>query len=256
MTLNEIYNAADGLAPFALSLEFIEKFGQYDNSGIALDCGGEIGGVLFSLDLSVAAAEEAVKQGCNCIFTHHPAIWQGIKRLDGSTPALFACVKARISVLSAHLNLDAAPEGIDELLMRALGGKEPLAVMERLTGGGYGRVYDVAPVSMAEFVAHAGRELGTARILSYGEKRVKRVASFCGAGFDERAISFALEHGADTVVSSDPKHHLLAEAAERGLNVAILTHYAAEAYGFAHFCNRMRKSLSVPCVFFADERLK
>ncbi len=256
MKLKEIYEAADGLAPFALSEEYIQR-GAYDNSGVMLDCGREIGGVLFSLDLSLAAAEEAKKRGCNLIFTHHPAIWEGVKHLDGAhTPALFACVKEGISVLSAHLNLDAAEGGIDECLMRGLGGKQPLAVMETLSRGGYGRVYDVPPCTAEAFAAHVRQEFGTERIVLYGQNPVKRVASFCGGGFSAEALSFALAQGADTLVSSDAKHHLLAEAAERGANVLLLTHYAAESYGFARFAARMAEKLSVPCVFYADERLK
>lgn len=251
MKSKEIYEAADGLAPFALSREYTETFGAYDNSGLLLDCGEEIAGVLFALDLSPRAVEEAEARGYNCIVTHHPAIWQGLKKLGGS---LLACARAGISVLSAHLNLDAAEGGIDESLMEGLGGKAPLAVMEKLSRGGYGRVYDVQPLSLAMFVRRAEETFSASRVLVYGEREVKRVASFCGAGFTEEAIAFAAEHGADTFVSSDGKHHLIAEAAERG-NVVLLTHYAAEMYGFSRFAERMKKLLgNTPCAVFTDGR--
>lgn len=256
MKLKEIYDIADGLAPFALSKEYIEKFGAYDNSGMLLDCGHEIKGALFSLDLSLAAVKEAEKLGCNLIFTHHPAIWEKLNALtEESAPALFACVRAGISVLSAHLNLDAAPGGIDECLMRGLGGQREIALSEQLSGGGYGRVYDVPLCTLGEFAAHIGKEFGTERLVVYGQEPVKRVASFCGGGFDPNALSFALKQGADTLVSSDAKHHLIAEAVERGLNVVLLTHYAAECYGFERFYRAMKERLQTPCFFFADEKL-
>ncbi len=256
MKLNEIYEIADGLAPFALSKEYIERLGYHDNSGKMLDCGREIEGALFSLDLSCSAVEEAKARGCNLIFTHHPAIWQGVMQLtEEAAPALFSCVSEGISVLSAHLNLDAAEGGIDECLMRGLGGNAPLAVMERLTGGGYGRVYDVPPSSLTEFVQKAKERFLTERIVVYGDRPVRRVASFCGAGFSPQAIEFASDAGADTLVSSDAKHHLVAEAAERELNVVLLTHYAAECFGFKQFYARMKEKLGIPCFFFADARL-
>ncbi len=256
MKLKEVYNAANELAPFALSKEYIER-GAYDNSGVMLDCGQEISGVLFSLDLSLAAVEEAKRQGCNCIFTHHPAIWEGVKSLDEChTPALFACVKEHISVLSAHLNLDAAEGGIDECLMHGVGGERPLAVMETLSCGGYGRVYDVPSCSLKDLTAHIRAEFETERLVVYGKKPVGRVASFCGGGFTYGALSFALAQGADTLISSDGKHHLIAEAVEKGLNVILLTHYAAESYGFAQFCKRMAEKLPVPCNFFSDRSLR
>lgn len=255
MRPKEIYEIADAVAPFALSKEYVETLGAHDNSGLLLDSGREAEGVLFSLDLSLAAVEEAKKRGANVIFTHHPAIWQGVMRLtEEDEPALFVCVREGISVLSAHLNLDAATGGIDESLMEALGGKRALAVMERLSCGGYGRVYDVEECPLSAFADRAAKELRTGRTVVYGERRVKRVASFCGGGFDLAAIGFARQNGADTIVSSDAKHHIVTAAVEGGLNVLLLTHYASECYGFEKFYARMKERLQVPCFFFADGR--
>lgn len=253
MKLKQLYDTIDAAAPFALSREFIEKYGEYDNSGMLLDCGGEITGVLFSLDLSARAVGEAMRQGCNCIFTHHPAIWQAVKRITGEeTPDLALLIQNKISVISAHLNLDAAEGGIDEFLMHGLGGGEPFAVMEQLTGGGYGRVFDRVPLPLDAFVQEVKETFSAERVISYGSAPVKRIASFCGGGFTYGALSFALANGADTLVSSDAKHHLIAEAVERGLNVVLLTHYASEVYGFRAFFRKMEARLGVPCFFFAD----
>lgn len=251
MRSKELYELIDGIAPFALSREYIAR-GAYDNSGLLLDSGEEIAGVLFALDLSPRAVKEAKERGCNCVVTHHPAIWQGLKRIDG---AILECARAGISVLSAHLNLDAAEGGIDECLMKGLGGEAPVAVMEQLSAGAYGRVYDVEESPLSAFVARAEETFRTRRVVVYGEGNVRRVASFCGAGFTEGAVAFAAEHGADTLVSSDCKHHLVTEAAERGLNVVLLTHYAAEWYGFSRFAETVKKMLgNTPCAVFADER--
>ncbi len=257
MLLKEIYNRADGIAPFALSQEFITRYGYRDNSGIMLDCGEDVKGVLVSLDLSSRTVEEAVNRGANCIFTHHPGIWDAVMRISeqGNNQNLLACVQKRISVLSSHLSLDAAEGGIDDSLMYGLGGKQPLAVMEELTGGGYGKVYDIPATPLPIFCNQIKLHFETKRLLSYGEHAVRRVASFCGAGFGYDAINFALRNGADTLVSSDAKHHLIAEAVERGLNVVLLTHYAAEVYGMRRFAERLAKELSVPVTFFADQRL-
>ena len=252
MTLQEIYKKADELAPFALSKEWIEK-GAYDNSGIIVDIGGEINKVLFALDLTKASFEAAKRVGADCIVTHHPAIYAPIRSL-GQDSLILMCAKSGISVLSAHLNLDAAKGGIDESLMEGLGGKSVLAIMQTLQCGGYGRVYDVKEQSLEELKAHAEREFSTKRVLTYGNAPVKRIASFCGGGFDEEAIAFALEHGADTLCSSDSKHHLITGALESGLNILLFTHYASEQYGFHRFFLRMREALSVPCEYFAEER--
>ncbi len=245
MKLKQIYEAADKLAPFALSEEYVTRLGYHDNSGVILDCGDEIEGILFSLDLSRAAVEAAKRAHANCIFTHHPAIWNGVMKLEEGRGAdgVVACVRERISVISAHLNLDAAPGGIDEWLMRGLGGNKPIASWEQLTGGCYGRVYDTQRRTVGEFVAHIKKEFSTDRVIAYGSAPVGRIASFCGGGFEERSLAFAVEQGADTLVSSDGKHHLLASALEQGLNVVLLTHYASENYGFLRFAEKMKETL-------------
>ncbi len=255
MNLKKIYETVDALAPFLLSKEYMER-GMHDNSGILLDCGRDIKGIVFSLDLSLAAVAEAKRTGANLIITHHPAIWEGAMRLTpDDTPALAECIAGGISVLSAHLNLDAAKGGIDESLMIGLGGKGALAVMEELSCGGYGRVYDVRPQPLDGFAARARETFGTDKLAVYGEREVRRVASFCGGGFTYSAIAFALRHGADTLVTSDGKHHLISEAVEKGLNVLLFTHYASENYGFHRFAEAVKTKIEeLPCTVFTDRR--
>ncbi len=258
MRLKELYELIDKYAPFALSREYCERYGAYDNSGVIVDCGEEISCVLFSLDLSRRAVERAKEEGADCIVTHHPAIFRAVKglRAGGEGDAVLACARAGISVISAHLNLDAAKEGIDDALMRGLGGKKPLAVKDVLTGGGYGRVFDGMRMSFPTFVSFVRRTFSTERTVAYGERNVERIASFCGAGLGEEEAEFAAANGADTVVSSDGKHHVIAAAVERGLNVLLLPHYAAENYGFMRFADAMKARLGgrARAVAFTDER--
>ena len=254
--MRDVYAAADGIAPFFLSGEYCEKYGFHDNSGIQLDCGGKIHKILFSLDLSAAAVARAEEIGADCIFTHHPAIFHPLYCLtaEGAGAQILACAAAHIGVISAHLNLDCAEGGIDESLMDGLGGDHADAYLHSVSRGHYGRVYNVAKQPLEAFVNQAKSTLATERVVVYGNGYVKRAASFCGAGMDEDAVSFALRNGADTFVSSDPKHHLVAELIEKGLNVVLLTHYAAELYGFKRFYRNLKNALSVECEFFVDER--
>lgn len=255
MRLTEIYNVIDGLAPFALSGAYCKAYDAYDNSGVLLDCGEEITGALFSLDCSLAAAAQAVAQKKNLLITHHPAIFSPLSRLqrDGEGAAVLALARTGISVISAHLNLDCAAGGIDESLMQGLGGRNAVP-MHELQGGAYGRAYDVTPCSLNEFTDRLKNTFATERVIVYGNAPVKRAASFCGAGFDDDSLAFALKQNADTLVTSDGKHHLIAEAVERGLNVVLLTHYAAEYYGFERFYQRVKERLSIPCAIFTDRR--
>ena len=86
MRLTNVYEAADALAPFRLSREYCETYNFHDNSGIILDCGEDVTGVLCSLDLSHRAVDEAKKVGANVIFTHHPAIFYPVSSLKADDP--------------------------------------------------------------------------------------------------------------------------------------------------------------------------
>lgn len=266
MNLNEIYKIADELAPKRLSDEFCAKFNAYDNSGVLVDTGKDVKKILFSLDLSKAAVEKAVRLDVGLIVTHHPAIYGKIGRICVSDPLggkLLTCIEKGISVLSMHLNLDGAKGGTDESLMQGVQaasdyqgeGKESMPMLA-LTDGGYGRVYDIRPLSAGELAKNMEKEFCSDKILVYGkDKQVKKVASFCGAGGDESAIAFALANGADAIISSDFKHHVIAAAVESGLSVIVLTHYASENYGFKKYYEKICQRLDIPCEYHEDKDL-
>lgn len=257
MKSNELLSLLEDVGPLSISDEFCKKCGYYDNSGILVDCGEDITGVLFSLDLSVKAIDEAKRLGFNTIVTHHPAIFGAISHVsvnDTKTSLVAKCLRNGISVISMHLNFDAAPEGIDYFLMRALGGSDA-ETMINLSGGAYGRTYDVKTQKLADYVEFIKKNLGTDRVIYYGEndKLIKRTASFCGAGCDDGAIAFAVKENADVFISSDMKHHHIVALVALGINVIILTHYAAENYGFNKIYEKINEKLDVPAAYFCDE---
>lgn len=247
-------------APVALSDELCARYNHYDNSGVLVENEGEITGVLFSLDFTPAAAEEAVKRGCNLIVTHHPAIYHGQKRITPSNDlisrALVTCIKNGIGVISMHLNFDSAEEGIDYFLMKGLGGTQA-EIMDKLSVGGYGRLYEIPEIKFSDFVKKIGKTFNTKRIFAYGDptRRIKKVASFCGAGADESAGGFAIEGGADVIVSADFAHHMITGLYYNGVNVVQMTHYASEVYGFTRMAQKLIPELGVPAYVYIDEQL-
>jgi len=260
MKVEDIFNCLEEVAPVSLSDEFCSKYKLYDNSGIIINCGGEVTGVIFSLDLTLKVVERAKKLGFNVIVTHHPAIYGGISKFDltdnPQAKALAECMKNGISVISMHLNFDAAPQGIDYFLCQGLGGGKA-EIAAPLSNGGYGRVYSVAPTTFKDYVEKVKKEFSTERVFAYGEdkKSVNRVASFCGAGCDENNIKFAAEGQADVFVSADMKHHEILALTQRGIAVIVLTHYASENYGFEKIYRKIKDGLKVKSEYFTDETL-
>ena len=237
MKSTEFYALAEQFAPKSLSDEFCRRYGAYDNSGLLLDSGEEAEKILFSLDLSLAAIERAKREGAGIICTHHPAVYAKLGRLLSSEPAssggkVAACLKAGISVVSMHLNLDAAPCGIDESLMEGIilsaksakkksdGGEngkipfgekaaseseerfrqeaarpENVGIMQPLDGGGYGRAYDVPPVTAEALAAELA-----------GQKQ---------AAAARRTLILETKYGTKTYPLDELLHLYLAEGAQR-----------------------------------------
>ena len=259
MTVNDVFALLEEVGAVKLSDDFCAKYRAYDNSGIIINCGGEVAGALFALDLNSAAVSEAERLGFNLIVTHHPAIYGGVTRFDltqdPQAKALAECMKKGISVISMHLNFDIAPEGIDYCLMRGLGGRKAKCAAA-VEGGAYGRVFEIAPVICRDYLKKIAQEFNSGRAVFYGDesRKITRVASFCGAGCDEHNIAFAKSRGAELFVSADMKHHEICALTQSGISVLVMTHYASENYGFNKIYLNIKDRLKARSAYFTDER--
>lgn len=259
LTLDGFLEILDKRAPLKYSKAFIAR-GDHDNSGIIVRASDRVNKVLFSLDLSVAAVTKASRLGCDTVVTHHPAIYTPIYELNanGSTRAVLAAAERKTNVVSMHLNLDAASGGIDESLCLGLGAKE-FSIIDKLEeNAGYGKEFYTEGLTLSQIKAEAKKVLGARRIITYGsaKREIKKIASFCGGGASN-ALKY-IENGGDAelIVTSDMPHHVIKEMIENGVCVMLLTHYAAENYGFKKYYERIAEDVNknAQCFFFTDER--
>ena len=85
MTVRDFYKILDEIAPKRISDEYCAAYDGYDNSGVLVDTGKDVTGVLFSLDLSLEAIEKA-KAGvgggmfldCSVIAGPDQRLWDSI----------------------------------------------------------------------------------------------------------------------------------------------------------------------------------
>ena len=224
MTVQQIYEAAARLAP----PELAEK---WDNVGLLVDCGGEVNRVLVALDITPAVVEEAVRENCPLILSHHPVIFSPLKRLTPKdVPSML--LKAGISAVCMHTNLDAAEGGVNEMLAQLFGIRDPAPFAE-----GCGRIGEIDPVTVPE-LARRCREILSPRLnqpeqgpavqLKYTDtgRTVRRLAVISGAGgslFEE-----ALSLGADCLLTGEANHHAGADGLRMGLSIIAAGHYATE----------------------------
>ena len=255
--IDELLSKLQSIAPLSLSKKMIER-GDYDNSGLLIKVGERAENILFSLDLSKKAIEKAVELNCDTIITHHPAIYNPIKSLevDGENECVLLAIKNNINVISMHLNLDIAGLGIDHFLSLGLGGKNQ-EIIEVVDGeNGYGRIAKVTEQALSEFVSKIKKNFGTEKIIFYGQKPVKIIASFCGSGAGQAVKALSQKPCFDTVITSDIAHHQLKELIESGVNVVIIPHYASEQFGFNKFYELILDKLESEqkAFYFIDHR--
>ena len=254
--ISDLVTLIDQIAPLSLSYKLIER-GSYDNSGLLVKLTDSADKILFSLDLSVCAVLYAIDNGCDTIITHHPAIYSPIKEINiDNDKALALAVKNGLNVISMHLNLDVALDGIDASLCQGLGGRD-IKIIEIVDSDcGYGRLATVKEQSLDSFASSIAKEFGSQKIICYGDKPVKNVASFCGSGASTALEYLSALDDADTMVTSDISHHQLKELVENGKNVVIIPHYVSEQYGYKKFYDLVSKKLDkkAQTLYFLDNR--
>lgn len=113
---------------------FLEE--KWDNSGLILgDKNSEINRVQISLDITDDVINNAIKNKAELIITHHPIIFEGLKKINDSTilgQKILKLIKNGINVYSMHTNLDSAKEGLNDYIVEKLGGKNPKVMSEFL----------------------------------------------------------------------------------------------------------------------------
>jgi dinuclear metal center YbgI/SA1388 family protein len=118
MTVKEIIKYLEDWAPKGIA---------WDKDNVGLQVGNpeiEIKNIIISLDLNEEVIEVALKENCNLIITHHPALYYPLKNLDFSknrTARMFELlIKNNISLYSAHTNLDFTKSGVSYQLAKKL----------------------------------------------------------------------------------------------------------------------------------------
>jgi dinuclear metal center YbgI/SA1388 family protein len=117
MKIRDITNAIAAFAP----LQYQES---YDNAGLLFgNPDWEVTGVLLTLDATEAVIDEAIERKCNLVVAHHPIIFGGLKKINGSNYVERVAIKAikhDIAVYAAHTNLDNVRNGVCDMMARQL----------------------------------------------------------------------------------------------------------------------------------------
>lgn len=116
--VSDIIGIINKIAPFSLAEE-------WDNAGLQVgDPAMPVERIMTALDPCREAVKAAIAQDCRMLLTHHPLIFNPVKRISLSeqTGSLIAlAVKHDLAVVSMHTNYDIAEGGLNDLLAERLG---------------------------------------------------------------------------------------------------------------------------------------
>ena len=231
MKIIEVTNFLEQYAP----LEYQET---YDNCGLIIgDANAEIKGVLITLDCIESVIDEAIATGCNLIVAHHPIIFSGLKKLNGSNyieRTVIKAIKNDIAIYAIHTNLDNMHNGVSAKIAEKLGLEncKVLApksdLINKQVGSGVIGELKTA-VNTEQFLMDIKENMQTdcVRYTPIVNQEIKRVAVCGGSG--SFLLKNAIEAKVDIFITADFKYHEFFDA-ENHIIIADIGHYESEQF--------------------------
>lgn len=230
MLVQDILHILESIAPPHLQE-------SYDNAGLIVgDPGQEVTGILFCLDSTEAVVEEALALGCNLVIAHHPIVFRGLKRFNGSTyveRTVMQAIRQGVALYAIHTNLDNVyRQGVNAKIAEKLGLTNTRILLPRPgeveTGAGL-IGFLPEPVAETDFLLQVKTALRVScmRHTALRNRPVRSVAVCGGSG--SFLLPEALRAGADVFVTADFKYHEFFDAEGR-LVIADIGHYESEQF--------------------------
>lgn len=234
MTVQDVYEMIDRLAPFASQSE-------YDNSGLLVGSAlQEVSCILFALDVTEPVIDEAVSLGAQLIVTHHPLMFSPIRSLtdtDYEGRLIRRLTRMNISMIAAHTNLDQARGGVNDALAECCG-------LTDICGEGFFRCGMLSsPCTADQFADRLRACLHTdVRMMGPGDAVIRKIGLCSGGGSDEWHTAAAA--GCDAFISGEIKHHFALALADAGLIGFECGHYATEEPGVRALSAALQKQIN------------
>ncbi len=215
------------------------------------NCGLQVGAlqwpvrkVWVALDPLLSVVAAAAKQGVDLVISHHPLIFNPLRKIDLDTPEgkiIAAALKGQVAIYAAHTNLDSASDGINDVLSRKIGldclvplvpAKTPefhdSEILE-IKMAGMGRVGRLNPPrTVTRLATEIKKKLGLKKVKVAGnaDRVVGKVAVCSGSGGGLLDKFFA--SGADVFVSGDLRYHDARAVEDLGRALIDIGHFASE----------------------------
>lgn len=229
---------------------------SYDNAGLIVgSTEAEVKGILVSLDSTEAVIDEAISLGCNLIVAHHPIVFKGLKKINGShyvERVVIKAIKNDISIYAIHTNLDnVLSQGVNQRIGQQIGltnmailapKKTSVPGFEEVGAGVIGELPDA--MEERKFLLHlkACMQTSVIRHTNLLGNSIRKVALCGGAG--SFLVRQAIQHQAQIFISADFKYHEFFEANEK-IVIADIGHYESEQFTIDLLTNILSNKFSI-----------
>lgn len=221
-------------------LEYFEEFApvdtamDFDNCGLLIgDKNKPVSRVLVALDITNEVVDEADRLGAELIISHHPVIFNAIKKLN-SNSVPYRLAQKNISAVCMHTNLDVSNTfGVNLCLANAVGLKNT-----KLCSSGECLFIGELDTDIESF-AKAVKTALDCNGLRYTDVKseIHKVAVSSGAGGSN--IAEAFYEGADVLLTGEIKHHEILLANELGISVVDAGHFKTEDIVINPLCRKL-----------------
>lgn len=221
---------------------------NWDNVGLLVGrYDKEIHKVLVTLDVTDEIIERAIKEEADMIISHHPLIFSALKQITSATldgRRILSLAANDICCYAAHTNYD--------VLRMADLAKERLKLTQtvpledcEMEGKGIGMVgFLPSEMTLKECAGYVKDAFALPSVKVFGDADARiRSAAIC-PGSGKGMAKFALEKGAQVLITGDIDHHSGLDAVAENLMIIDAGHYGLE-YIFIDDMAEMLASLGV-----------
>jgi dinuclear metal center YbgI/SA1388 family protein len=191
MIIRDLIDVLEAVAPQAYQED-------YDNAGLIVgNANRQVTAVLISLDCTEEIIQEAISKGCNLIISHHPIVFRGLKKFNGTTyveRVVMQAIRHDIALYAIHTNLDHVYTGVNRKICERLGLTAPQILLPK--AGLMMKLSTFVPSQYAAAVRRALFQAGAGNIGNYSNcsynvdgygtfKALEEAKPFVGAIGDE-----------------------------------------------------------------------
>ncbi len=263
--VSDIIELMDIIAPLCLAEE-------WDNVGLQVgDRRWTVRRVGVALDAGLEVVNAACQMKVDLLITHHPLIFKPLMAIDCQThlgTILQKTIQHRLSIYSAHTNLDKSKGGLNDILARRIGlvgctvldeteshgcgtlkvdaDADNKARIDRLNHHeGLGRVGTLPDsMALADFALEVKKKLklDVLKIVGNPGLPVKKIAVCTGSG--SGLLKAFFKSGAQVYISGDLRFHDARDVEAADLGLIDIGHFPSEYLMVASLVKRLGKIIS------------